>query len=158
MGIKDSYTKKVTFDTHDGLEYKIDQLTAMMGKMAARDNGMNRQFKHQIYQSKRRGQSRNFYDTHNYDRRNYHNRYRLNSGDRRIQCSGQNRGRPKYEQNYRRGHFRGNVRKYQILKDRIEENIGVIIGMKIIVGKEVGVGLEKDHFQGILIIDGITEA
>ena len=32
----------------------------MMGKLTTRDNGTNSQFKAQIYQSKRRGQSRNF--------------------------------------------------------------------------------------------------
>ena len=31
MNIKDSYNKKVTFDTQDGLEDKIDRLTLMMG-------------------------------------------------------------------------------------------------------------------------------
>ena len=47
----------------------------------------------------------------------------------------------------------------KILEDRIvEENIEVIIGMKIIPEKEVGVGLGKDHFQGILIIEGMIEA
>ena len=41
----------------------------------------------------------------------------------------------------------------KILEDRIvEKNIEVIIGMKIIAEKEVGVDLEKDHFQGIIII------
>ena len=54
-----------------------------------------------------------FYDSHNYDRGNYQNRYRSNSGDRRIQFSGQSRGRPRYEQNFRRGNFRGNMRMYQ---------------------------------------------
>ena len=34
----------------------------------------------------------------------------------------------------------------------VEENTEVIIRMKIIAEKEVGVGLGKDHFQGILII------
>ena len=48
---------------------------------------------------------------------------------------------------------------YQNLEDRVmEENIDEIIGMKIITEKEVGVGLEKDHFQGILIIEEMTEA
>ena len=42
MSIKDSYNKKVTFDTWDQLEEKIDKLTDMMGKLAARDNGTNR--------------------------------------------------------------------------------------------------------------------
>ena len=96
MSTKDNYNKKGTFETWDGLEDKIDKLTVMMGKLAARDNGMNRQMKPHIYQSKRRGQSRNFYETCNYDRRNYQNRYRSNSGDRRTQFSGQSRDSPKY--------------------------------------------------------------
>ena len=41
----------------------------------------------------------------------------------------------------------------KILKDRIEEDIEEIIGMWIITEKEVGVGLEKDHFQGIFPIE-----
>ena len=85
----------------------------MMNKLATRDNGKNRQFKPQICQSKRRGQSRNIYDTCNYDIGNYQNGYRSNSRDRRIQFTGQSRGRPRYEQNYRRGNFRGNIRTYQ---------------------------------------------
>ena len=40
---------------------KKDKLTVMMGKLSARNNGINRQFKSQIYQSRRRGQSKNFY-------------------------------------------------------------------------------------------------
>ena len=84
MSVKDNYSKKVTFDTQDGLEDKIDKLTVMMGKLAARDNGTNRQFKPQIYQSRRR-QNRKFYDTHNYDWGNYQNRYGSDSSDRRNQ-------------------------------------------------------------------------
>ena len=43
------------------------------------------------------------------------------------------------------------------LEDKIvEENIEVIIGKKIIAEKEVGVGLEKDHFQ-VIIIEGMIE-
>ena len=113
MSIKDSYNKKVTFDTWDRLEDKIDKLIAMIGELAARDNRTNRQFKPQMYQSRWRGQSRNFYDSHNYDRGNYQNRYKSNSGDRKIQFSGQSRGRPKYKQNYRRGNFRGNMKTYK---------------------------------------------
>ena len=62
MSIKDGYNKRVTFDTRDGLEDKIDKLTMMMGKLAARDSGSSRQFKPQIYQSRRRGQYRENYD------------------------------------------------------------------------------------------------
>ena len=38
----------------------INKLTAMISKLVARDSEVNRPFKPQIYQSKRRGQSRNF--------------------------------------------------------------------------------------------------
>ena len=44
------------------------------------------------------------------------------------------------------------------LEDRIEEDIKEIIGLKIIAEKEIGVGLEKDNFQGILIIEEKIEA
>ena len=49
----------------------------------------------------------------------------------------------------------------KISGDRIgEENIEVIRGMKAMAEKEVGVGLEKDHFWGIkiLIIEGMIKA
>ena len=105
MSINDNYNKKVMFDTREGLEDKIDKITVMMGKLAARDNWAKRQFKPQIYQTRRRGQSTNFYDIYNYDRGNYQNIYRSNGRDRRIQFSGQSRGRPRYEQNYRRGNL-----------------------------------------------------
>ena len=110
MSTRDTYNKNITFDTRGRLEDKIDKLKVMMGKLAKRDNGTNRQFKPQIYQSKRRGQSKNFYDTCNYDRGNYQNRYRSNSRDRRFQFGGQSRGRLRYEQNYKRGNFRGNIK------------------------------------------------
>ena len=45
------------------------------------------------------------------------------------------------------------------MEDRIvEENIEVIIRTKIIAEKEVKVGLEKDHFQGISIMEGMIGA
>ena len=149
MSIKDSHNKKVTFNTRDSLEDKIHKLTAMMGKLAVRDNGTNMQFKPQIYQSKRRGPSRNFYDSHNYDKGNDQNRYRSDSGDR-IQFSRQGRGRPRYEQNYRRGNFGGNVRSYQDFgrQNSREEYRGNYRNENY--SREVG--LEKDYFQGIIII------
>ena len=87
MSIKDNYNKRVTFDTQDELEDKVDRLTVMMVKLATRDNGSNRHFKPQIYQSKRGGQSRIFYYRGNYDQGGYQNRYRSNSIDRRSQFS-----------------------------------------------------------------------
>ena len=95
---------------------------------------------------------RNFYDKCNYDQRNYQNKYRWNSGDTRVQYGQNYRGRPRYEQSYRkdfrRGNFRGNVRTYQNQNFRRQNNRGGYrgtIGMKIM--KEVGVGLEKGDIK-----------
>ena len=99
---------KVSFDTKKELGDKIDKLVVMIGKLAAKSNGKGRQFKPQIHQSRCRGQNRN------YNQRNYQNRYRLNNmskgGDREQYR--QDRSRPRYKQNYRRGNFRGNMRSY----------------------------------------------
>ena len=69
MSIKDSYSnnKRVTIDTQDGLEEKIDRHTTMMSKLTAKDEGLKKQFKPKIFQGKRRGQNRNIYDRCNYD-------------------------------------------------------------------------------------------
>ena len=37
MSVRDSYNKRVTFDIQEGLENKIDKLTAMVDKLVARD-------------------------------------------------------------------------------------------------------------------------
>ena len=51
----------------DGLEDKIDSVTAMISHLTMKDKGMNRLFKPMIYQSRGRGQSRNFYNKCNYN-------------------------------------------------------------------------------------------
>ena len=108
MSIRDGGDRKVSFDTKEELGDKIDKFAVMIGKLATRDSWTGRQFKTQIHQSRGRGQNRN------YNQRKYQNRYksndRSNSGDR-GQCT-QDRGRPRYKQNYRRGNFRGNIRSY----------------------------------------------
>ena len=45
MNIKEGFSKKVTFDTTDGIEKKTDKLMVMMGKLVMEDKGQNRQFK-----------------------------------------------------------------------------------------------------------------
>ena len=45
---------------------KIDRLSSIMNKLTTQDDSQNKQFKYKIYQSTRRGQTRNFYDKHNY--------------------------------------------------------------------------------------------
>ena len=114
---------KVTFDTQDDLEEKIDRLASMMSKLTTQDDSQNKQFNPKIYQVKRRGQTRSFYNRQSYYQRNYQNRYRSNSGDRRISFSGgihyglNYRDSPRCNQNYRSdfsiGNFGGNLRSNQ---------------------------------------------
>ena len=67
MSIKNNHSRRVKFDTRDELGDKIDKLTVMIGKLAARDIRSCRQFILQIYQGKRRGQNRGSYDRCSYD-------------------------------------------------------------------------------------------
>ena len=118
MSTRDSHNRKVSFDTKEELLDKTDKLAVMIGKLATRDSGVGRQFKPQIYQSRGRGQNRGNYDRCNYDQQSYLNKYRSDSGDRRQYR--QDRDRPRYEQNYRRGNFRGNIRNFDRQNSRGE--------------------------------------
>ena len=109
MNIREGVNKKVTFDTMDGIEQKVDKLTVMMSKLVMEDEGQNRPFKLQVYQSNRgRGQTRC-----NYDKRRFQDRFRSNNVYR---------GRPRYGQDYRgrlrynpnnRGSYGYNTRGHQ---------------------------------------------
>ena len=113
--MKDNSNKRVTFNTRDDIEQKLDKLTVMMGKLVTEDEGHNKQFKPWVYQSKRgRGQSRG--------RVRSDNAYRGHSGynwdfRNRMGYSPNNRGRygynmrrnQRYERNNnnnRRGNYR----------------------------------------------------
>ena len=50
----------------DRLDEKIGRPTVKMSKLTAKDHGTNKQFKPKIFQSKRRGQTINFCNKHNY--------------------------------------------------------------------------------------------
>ena len=71
MSIRDGINRKVSFNTRDELGDKIDKLTVMLGKLAAKEDNNKRPFKPQIYQSRRRGQNRG------YNQRNYQSGNRL---------------------------------------------------------------------------------
>ena len=81
MSIREGANRKVSFDTRDKLEDKIDKLTVMLGRLAAKDSNEKRPFMPQIYQSRGRGQNRG------YSQRNYQNRNRLS-----IRSSSRDRG------------------------------------------------------------------
>ena len=58
MNIKDGYIgKKITFDTQDSLDKKLDRLMSMMSKLTTQEDNQIKQFKPKIYQGKQRGQT-----------------------------------------------------------------------------------------------------
>ena len=59
MSIREGSNRKVSFDTRDELGNKIDKLTVLLGRLAAKDNCDKRSFKPQIYQGRGRGQNTN---------------------------------------------------------------------------------------------------
>ena len=73
MGIRKGASRRVLFDTRDELGDKIEKLTVMLGRLAAKHNNEKRPLKPQIYQTRGRGQTRG------YSQRNCQNRSRLNN-------------------------------------------------------------------------------
>ena len=53
MNMRDSQGKKVSFNTQDDLEQKIDKLMVMMDKLVTEDDGCSKLFRPQIYQPSR---------------------------------------------------------------------------------------------------------
>ena len=80
----------------------------MIGGLAANDNNKIRPFKPQIHQSRGRGQNRG------YSQRNYQNRNRISnrSNSRDRGQFRQDRGRPRFEQDYRGNNFWDITRRY----------------------------------------------
>ena len=145
MNIRDETERKVSFHARDELGDKIDKLTVMMSRLAAKDSGNKRPFKTQIYKS--RGsypQDQNRI----YDQRNYQNRGTL--GDR---SDSRNRGqygndRHRFQQNYIEIPIF--ERMLGDMEDEIaEENTGMTGIMTTI---EVGIDQEKGHTQEIMVI------
>ena len=58
MSVRDGTDRKVSFNTRDKWGDKIDKLTVVMNKLAAKDSHERKLFKPQIYKS--RGQSRSY--------------------------------------------------------------------------------------------------
>ena len=99
MNIREGTERKVSFNTRDELGDKIDKLTVMMSRLAARVSNEKRPFKPQIYKNK--GQNRS------YSQRGYQNRNSRSDSGNRGQY-GNNRPR----QNYRDSNFQENTRGY----------------------------------------------
>ena len=85
--------KEVSFNTRDELGDKIDKLTVVMSKLAAKDSHKRKPFKPQIYKS--RGQNRSYGQGGYQNRSDSRNRgHFMNNSPR---------------QNYRGNNFRGNA-------------------------------------------------
>ena len=89
MSVRDRCNKRVTFNTADDLEQKIDKLTVMIDKLVMEDEGQSKPFKPQVYQSN---------IGRNQNRGHYQGRFR---NDNAYQ------GHAVYNQNFR-GRTRGN--------------------------------------------------
>ena len=153
MNIQDGYNSRknvVIFDTQDRLDDKIDEITSMMSKLTAQGSSQNRPFKPKMYHGKRRGQSRNYYEQ---DR--YQNRYRSNSGDRRmsyrdrVKYGQKYRGRSQYDPNYKSDFRRGILEEHKIMEVRILE-VDIEVTLEMTTLEEVDAGPEKDSIQVIL--------
>ena len=63
MNIRDGTERKISLNARDELGDKIDKLTIMMGRLAAKDSNEKRPFKPQIYRSRGsypQGQNRSY--------------------------------------------------------------------------------------------------
>ena len=110
MSIRDGTERKVLFNARDELGDKIDKLTTLMGRLAAKDSNDKRPFKPQIYKSRGsypQGLNRT------YNQRNYQDRNRLgNRSDSRNRGQYGN-NRPRFQQSYRGNNFQENIRGYE---------------------------------------------
>ena len=102
LSVRDRTERRVSFNTKGELRDKIDKLTVMMSKLAAKDSHERKPSKLQIY--KGRGQNRS------YGQGGYQNR-----SDSRSRAQSMNNS-PR--QNYRGNRFRGNTRGYSRQDDR----------------------------------------
>ena len=131
MNVRDGTERKVSFNTRDELGDKIDKLTVVMSRLAAKDSHKKRPFKPQIYKS--RGQNRSY-----------------NQGSYQNRPDSRNRGqytssRPR--QNYRDSNFEETL---EDMEDKIIEEDIEMIDIMIII--EAGIDQEKGHSQEIIIV------
>ena len=101
MNIRDETERKVSFNARDESGDKIDKLTVMMSRLAAKDIDDKRPFKPQIYKSRGsylQGQNRN-------DERNYQNRGRLGSRSDSRNKGQYGNNRHRFQQNCRDNNF-----------------------------------------------------
>ena len=138
MNIREGGSRKISFDTRDELGGKIDKLTVMLGRLAAKDSSERRSFKPQVYQSRGRGQNRG------YSQRSYQIRNRLGN----MSKVGMEDSLGKIEVDPDLSKVIEGTILEAILEDTVDKIVEgniemIIIGVVVII--EVGIGLERDH-------------
>ena len=103
MSMRDSQGKKVSFNTQDDLEQKIDRLMVIMGKLVTEDEGCSKPFRPHIYQPCR---------CRNQNRGNSCGRFRNNTYRGHTLYNQNIRGRKKSNLN-NRGNYGYNTREGQ---------------------------------------------
>ena len=96
MSVRDGTDRRLSFNTREELGDKINKLTVIMSKLAAKDSHKTRPFKPQLYKS--RGQSRSYGQGGYQNRSDSGNRGQIANNNSRL--------------NYRSHNFRGTARGY----------------------------------------------
>ena len=166
MSVRDGTEGRVSFNTRDELEDKIDKLTVVMSRLAAKDSHEKKSFKPQIYKS--RGQNR-FYSQGSYqnwsnsrNREQFtNNRPRQNSRDNNLRRSTRGYGRQNNKRGYRNDKYnnynrdrnrsgeRTFTRNYSSGRDRSSSNSRSISGSRANTNRDRIRGYkcrEYDHF------------
>ena len=124
MSIREGTDRRVSFNTRDELGEKIDKLTVVMSKLAAKDSHERKPFKPQIYKS--RGQNRS-YGQGGYQARSdngnrgygVNNNARQNYKDNRFRGNFRGYGRHNSRENYRNERYGSNNRDRNRSRERV---------------------------------------
>ena len=147
MNIRDGTERKVSFNARDELGDKIDKLTLMMSRLAAKDSNEKRPFKPQIYKSRgSHPQSQNRFC----NQRGYQNRSRRSDSRNRGQY-GNNRSRQKIRDN----NFQEDTGGYGIQNNRGEYSVKVLNGWLVYSPMLIPRQLRFSLYSGAVITEGL---
>ena len=133
MSIREGTDKRVSFDTRDKLEDKIDKLMVVMSKLAVTDNHQRRPFKPQIYKSREQSRS--------YDQGRYWAR-----------SKGRNRG---YGAEAIQDRTIGVIDSEEILEEIVDRIVEKVTEMKGIVTTTIEIGTDQGREPLQQTIEGI---
>ena len=134
MSVREGTDRRVSFNTKDELGDKIDKLTVVMSKLAAKDSHERKPFKPQIYKS--RGQNRSYSQ----------GGYQTRSDNGNRGCSVNNNVRQNLEA----------IDSEEIPEGMVDRIVEEITGMKgMVITIEIGIGQGKESLQEAM---GETEA